>query len=218
MGGIGSCSMGKSKASGFSDKRGSAARGHLNIDDFAGFDRSMMIDFIATDLGVSKEIAEDYYGSVLHWATHGYSVVRNYQQFGDAKAREKGRVHPGKSSADGIEGYIAHAPKWNGGDTYRGIGGISNETYQSLTTPGAIIGMKGTASWTSSKGVADGYTEGMNPVVFVSKTQRQGTSIKHLAKYSSENEVTVSKNASYRVKRSKKDKKNGIMYVYLEEV
>lgn len=86
---------------------------------------------------------------------------------------------------------------------------------------GAIINVnRGSASWSTSKSTAQSFSKPYNDgvhLVFISKTQSKGTSIKHISKYNHEDEVLVSKNAKYRV--TGKPKNQGkYMYVHVEEV
>ncbi len=169
--------------------------------------------YLVENLGVSQSQAEQLVTSVENYTGVYYRDIREYQQSGEPKEAAE--------YAQGIENYIKVAPKWDGGVTYRGISDIPNDVYEQLTTKGNVIDMKGTSSWSSRESVARNFA-GMstfgNNIVFVSETQSRGTSIRHLSTIPHEDEVVASKDASYVVKRTKKDKKSGIMYVYLKEM
>lgn len=113
-----------------------------------------------------------------------------------------------------VEEYIARAPKWNAGTTYRGIS-LSPSEYTNLINDlqqGKDI-LKGMASWSSSVRKAKNFAEDylgdksemfteekkIYPVILKSNIQPMGTSIMHLSNYPDEREVLVSKDCRYRL-------------------
>lgn len=170
-------------------------------------------NYVMRQLGVDRATARQYIDAVSGWSITDFAHIRSYQQGGIAsdyyKAQEKA-----------LEEYISRAPRWGGGVTHRGIGGLSADVFSRLTTPGNKVDMLGTASWSTDISRASDFAHGSgaHPIVFTCKTQKRGTSIKHLSALPFENEVVVSKKASYMVKGARMDKKTGIMHVELEEV
>jgi len=166
-------------------------------------------------LGTSVERAKELYASVQEFTGSYYSSIRSAQrgESSDATALRNG---------DNLEAYIAAAPKWGGGMTYRGIG-VSKETAATLMknwNKGAIIDIngKGTASWSTDKSVSKSFaSHGEIHLVFQCRTQSKGTSIKHISHFNHEQEVLVSKNAKYRVVGVPKTSR-GYTYIEVEEV
>lgn len=148
-------------------------------------------------LGVSVERAKELYGDVKAFTGSSYTEIRKAQrgETQDEAYRKKG---------ENLESYIASAPKWGGGTTYRGIG-VDKKTAATLMdgwNKGAIIDINGngTASWSTDKAVSRSFaSKGEVHLVFSCKTQSRGTSIKHISQFSHESEVLVSKKAKYRV-------------------
>ena len=166
------------------------------------------VGFTAGLLGVSEQEAFDYNAAVNDYTSISYEKIRRYQR---GEQIEPWALEATAKRAELIEGYIERAPKWNGGKTYRGIGA------ESLPGIGDIIDMGGTSSWSSRLDSALDYADyASKKIVFVSPSQSKGTSTKHLSYYPNENEVTVSKNAKYKVQSVKNE--GGISYVYVKEV
>lgn len=170
------------------------------------------VDQIIQDTGASPARAQEYKKALEDWSGSAYKSVRSYQQ-------GKPSGTDAKNLANTIEEYIDKAPKWQGGETYRGISDVSDSVYKALTTKGATVDMRGTASWSKKESVAKSFAKsGGNDIVFVCKTQKRGTDIERYSVFGSgEAEVLVSKSATYSVGKTKKDKKSGITYIYLNE-
>lgn len=200
MGGRGSSSMSSRKGSG-----GRVQRHHLRGSEIPDTPEKT-----AAYLGVSVERAKKMYDAVQSWSGTLYSSIREYQRTG------KGSQHVKDAERD-LEGYIAAAPKWDGGATYRGM--RLPQSVLDTYVPGARVNMGGSASWSTDKGVAEGFASGASggkrPVVLRSKTNRNGTSIRHFSHFKKEDEVLVSKKTWYNVTSTKVI--NGITYVYVEE-
>ena len=169
--------------------------------------------FVANELGISEDEAQKYISALKGYTGDNYyGAIRDAQRGG--KQSDK-IVQMGNN----VETYIDKAPKWNGGETYRGVT-LSRKELNSLNV-GSTIDMGGTSSWSSKQSVAAKfadkakYVRGKKPVVFVSATQKNGTGIRHLSKLKREEEVVVSKNSKYTINDIKLN--NGITYVYLGE-
>lgn len=85
---------------------------------------------------------------------------------------------------------------------------------------GDIIDMQGTSSWSRSSSSAKEFGKprlyGTYGVVFASSGQRRGVDVSSLSDAKHENEVLVSEQARYRVR--KVSKKGSVFYVDLQEV
>ena len=174
-------------------------------------------DFVSDELGVDKTKARQYIEALDAYSDNDYGAIRQYQR-GESTADDKkcGEI------SERLEGYIKVAPKWDAGETYRGIG-LSDEDLKKFTV-GSVHDMKGTSSWSSEEEIArkfgDNYAKDLgNYVIFHSGTQRKGTSIRHLSPYpgeGGENEVLVSKDSKYTVLKRDIDKA-GRIHLFLEE-
>ena len=192
-----------------------AQSGHYDdrqMFDGGAYSYPSAVNFTAELLGVDREDALKYNEAVYEWTDGSYADIREVQRGlgGNAVVTERAAL---------LEEYIAKAPKWGGGMTYRGV------ESKMLPQVGDVIDMRGSSSWSSSLGEAqyfsyvdaNGNNAGKFPIIFQSKTQRHGTSVKHLAEYSSEDEVVVSKNAKYRVTGVSKSI-DGRYYIDLKEL
>ena len=118
--------------------------------------------------------------------------------------------------ANDVGEWVERAPKWGGGETFRGInvGESVAATYKSV----AIIDVNhGTASWSTTQAVSLAFSshgEGQR-VVFRSPTQPKGTSIKHVWCFQKEDEVLVSKTSRYKVVSTMRS--DGIPFVDVRE-
>lgn len=124
--------------------------------------------------------------------------------------------------AEDIEQYISLAPKWGGGKTYRGIT-VDDETLATYKVGAELDINRGTASWSSLRNVAADFADNVvpkskrqNKVIFVSPTQKNGVTIKHLSHYEFEHEVLVSKKSRYTVTKTYND--SGYTFVEVKEV
>lgn len=170
----------------------------------------------AAYLGVSEDTAKILYGDVKAFTGSSYSSIRKAQR---GVLNDKQYV----AMDQHLEDYIAAAPKWGGGTTYRGIG-LDKKTAATLLSgwdKGAIIDINGngTASWSTDRNVSKSFASkgGDARLVFSCKTQNRGTSIKHISHFSSENEVLVSMKSKYRVVTKPKTV-GGYTYIEVEEV
>lgn len=178
--------------------------------------KEKQIDFIHLELKVAIEEAKEYVDAIFYYTDkfHHVRAIREYQQ--GKRVPDKYQV---AKQEQALEQYIEKAPKWNGGETFRGVK-LSNEDLEKYTID-SEHDMLGTSSWSSSEDVAkefagQGKLMGINSVVFHSNTQKNGTSVRHLSPLEYEDEVLVSKKSKYKV--TKIEKKGGLHHIYMEEV
>lgn len=169
-------------------------------------------DAIASYLGLSdKERAKADYDAVTAFTGSSYSSIRESARTGGSDTRWKQ-----------CEDFIANAPQWAGGTTYRGVNLRSSDFKQIKVGEEFPINGGGPASWSTKSTVSDGFAGNSagHSVVFISKTQSAATSIKGISHFSSENEVLVSKDTRYRVTGISKGygKYNNRTYVEVEVI
>lgn len=178
--------------------------------------KEKQIDFICLELNVSIEEAKKYVEAIFYYTDKFYHVkaIREYQQ--GKNIHNKDQV---AKQEQALEQYIEKAPKWNGGETFRGVK-LTDDDLKRYTI-GSERDMLGTSSWSSSEDVAkefsdDGPFSERKRVIFHSNTQKNGTSVRHLSPLAYEDEVLVSKRSKYRVTKIEKD--SGIYHIYMEEI
>lgn len=165
---------------------------------------------VANDLHVSKKKAQDMVDSV-----NTYSGPYS----GEIRASSRGENDVYKHEADMCEEFIKASPKWAGGKLYRGIRLPDKAAADAIIAKAwkkQPIDMQGISSWSSKKSVADDFAGGgHHPVVFVTNgtSTNKGTSIRHLSKYKSENEVLMSKDAVFTPTKIRAAK-DGTIYIY----
>lgn len=166
--------------------------------------------------GVDEQTAEKMREAARSFTGSGYTSIRH---------AETGTLHTSPESlqsyreqADHLEAYLQLAPKWAGGTTYRGL--RNTKGADGVPKVGETISMRGTSSWSTSKETAKSFSsKGWDgeKLIFVSETQRRGSSITGLSKFgTSESEVLVSMHSSYRV--DKLTKRGSYTYVYVTEL
>ena len=171
--------------------------------------------FVANSLGVCYDEAFAMVVSVNAWSTPICSDIRRYQT---GKELQKISLEKAKYISDNIEKYISISPKWNG-KTYRGIS-LSDDAL-SRYRDGIIVDMLGASSWSDRYDVSKKFAkdnisnENPNQVIFICDAQSKGTSIKHLSTRPEQNEILVSKEAKYIVKKI--DKRGEETWIYLNE-
>ena len=183
---------------------------HINEDD--------LYSSVARELNISEDQAIEYVDSTMGFTDMYFTSVRNYQRGEYVSPDDLADV---MNISKNVEEYIRKAPRWNGGETFRGVT-ISDDEL-SRCVPGHRLNMGGTASWTNNQTVASQFAgrnetySRPNPVVYHSETQNKGTGIQHISVFEHENEVLCSKDSCYEVVRTEKDA-NGITHIYLKEV
>ena len=174
--------------------------------------------YVSRELGIDEDTASRYVSSIDAYADEQYSDIRAYQRGENVNNQQEiARI------AQDIEEYIKKAPRWNGGETYRGMGLPDKDLFQ--YSIGSVHDMRGVSSWSSDEEIArqfgDEYKKKLgNSVIFHSQTQNKGTAIRHLSKYpgeGGESEVIASKDSRYKVVDKKMDK-DGRIHIYMEEV
>lgn len=107
-----------------------------------------------------------------------------------------------KTWSDRVDKMIEEAPKYDG-QVYRGIG-TKPETAEQIVAQakaGHLISQMGAASFSTSPGVADSFArrnEKGAMVVFETKGVQNGTSVKAISQYTTENEVLMSSKATWK--------------------
>lgn len=169
-------------------------------------------DDIAQQLGVTQQEAEDMYDAIRGFTWGWDSVMRARQQgggieelkaaswktqgvidndFGGDEAAYLAEVDKRIANANKL---IELAPKWNGGELYRGYA-LSQDIVDEFTS-GKVVNLNyGNASWTTAdykaQDFASGNTSWDQSVKFIAHTnqKRNGTSIRGLSVFPSEQEV-----------------------------
>lgn len=187
---------------------------HVSDDVILALDEEKKVSIAQQLTEASKETATEYVETAEAWSGNYFAEIRRYQ---------RGNLHdadllPMVSYDERLlENFINKSPVWKGGNTYRAIGASDDAitAMRQKAAHGARIDMFGTSSWTSSESIATDHRIDGKRVIFVSPTQKQGTSIMAYSETPYEYEVIVSKAASYAI--TDIIEKDGITYVYLEE-
>ena len=188
------------------------------LDKYIDTDENAYYQFIADDLKVPLDEAKEYVDCVMGFSVDYFTDIRKLQRDANAEIPDKELI---KHMASQIEDYIKKAPRWNGGETYRGYT-VSDEELSQYEA-GFQFHMGGTSSWSNVKSIAYDFAsqnesyERPNSVIVHCDTQSKGTGIKHVSAYKNESEVLVSKDAEYKIIRTEIDDDN-ITHVFVEEV
>lgn len=157
-------------------------------------------------------------GNKMAAATQKYSGIY-YKQMREA-AYNDDKNSPYYEDAMAIEAMIDRAPKWAGGEIYRGINVDANTL--AAFQEGAEIDMRGMSSWSTNASTADdfayhGGAKG-NPVVFRAAGTKKGTSITNVSIYGKgEGEVLVSTKAKWKIKKVSQGS-DGVTYIDVDEL
>lgn len=176
--------------------------------------------WVAKELGISQEEATRYVDAVIQFTnadSEVYSDIRRYQRGEPLQILTEVDA---KELSEDLEAYIAKAPRWNGGTTFRGstVPNAELAEYQ----PGYTVTMGGMSSWSATQDVSRDFAVGNisqdrpNAVIYHCETQTKGTGIRHLSVNENEDEVLCSVESAYRVVRTETDNE-GIVHVYVEE-
>ena len=162
------------------------------------------------DMGIDKATADRYVGGLNAFTGSDYWDMRRaiYTNNFMSEYYEK---------AVAVEDFIKASPKWAGGTVYRGIH-VDEGFDVSKYKKGAVIDMMGMSSWTSSSEVAEDFAAGGKHIIFVntSKKSKNGTSVKRLSKFKTEQEVLFSNEARWKV--DSQETQGHTTYVYVHEV
>lgn len=173
---------------------------------------------IAKELNVSTAKAEEYRKTII-----GYSGKEDYTEI--RKTQRTGIYHPEfTKKGEIIEEYIDKAPKWQGGTLYRGAKIKQSEVAQIKV--GTVLNQGGTSSWTDDLKIAnkfadisidaEKYKESVSVIFKLDETSK-GTSIRHISRFFSENEVLVSNKAKQAVSQIEIKRKGKQIIVHLVE-
>lgn len=134
-----------------------------------------------------------------------------------------------KERAESVERFIACAPKWKGGDTFRGMS-LSNEELEALIKDmkDGQGDMLGTASWSSLQKVSQGFAsrhlgefdvngnEKTVRVLLKAKSHKRATPIMHLSEFSHEAEILSSQYERWKFVKMTKKIINGDEFTIIE--
>lgn len=134
-----------------------------------------------------------------------------------------------KERAESVERFIACAPKWKGGDTFRGMS-LSNEELEALIKDmkDGQGDMLGTASWSSLQKVSQGFAsrhlgefdvngnEKTVRVLLKAKSHKRATPIMHLSEFSHEAEILSSQYERWKFVKITKKIINGDEFTIIE--
>lgn len=169
---------------------------------------------IQRDTGCSPTKAQEYWHAVRKYTGDHYSDIRKVQN-GDTNFKPEHNLTIGQiqKAAKDLEEYIAHAPKWSGGATYRGMALSPSELKNLLNDLAKGKGNNfGSASWSTDIAVTTDFiednlgtvstrfpTENRNQkVILAIKKQKNATSVAHISRSPSEMEVLASANNRYK--------------------
>ena len=180
-----------------------------------------MYSYVATEIKVDEQMATEYTDAVMGFTDNSglFTDVRKYQR--GEKLDEWADMDAVKAISRDAEEYIKVAPRWNAGETYRGVT-LSDKELSSYTV-GSTLDMGGMSSWSSKKSVASDFAhrnatyERPNSVMFHCDTQSKGTGIRHMSVIELEDEVLCSKDAKYQVLKVE-TQDDGITHIFLKEV
>jgi hypothetical protein len=176
-------------------------------------------EYIASELGVSLEKASNLDAAVKAYTGPLYDEILEAQVNPNPQTKREKLL---KAISNGLEEYVERAPAWNGGTTYRGFT-IKDRALFDNYSVGDVIDNRGRlSSWSSNVDIAKQFANFSSntqmSVIFVSKTQSMGTSIRHISRCWTEDEVLVSKNASFKITKIKHDKKLNSKIIYVDEM
>lgn len=172
--------------------------------------------YVANELRIDENTATTLTDSIMAFTDDYYTDIREFQRGGHIA--DENYI---KSLSDNIEDYIKKAPRWNGGETFRGCT-VSDDEFL-LYKQGFINEMGGTSSWSNVESISKDFAnqnvtnERPNKIIFHCDTQSKGTGIKHISVFEEEYEVICSKESHYEVLKIEVDDDN-VNHVYLKEV
>lgn len=169
------------------------------------------IDIIKTSGNVDEATAHKY-NEAIYGFTYQWDYEIRQVQCGNPVTSRHGHTYDEiVERSINCERFITSMPKWDGGDTYRGMS-LSKNDLQRLINEGKSgnINNLGTASWSTDISVANNFSGfhigEMNDsgelrtekVVLVCKKQARGTSIRFLSNYQNEHEILCSMFSRYK--------------------
>jgi hypothetical protein len=178
-------------------------RGHITDVHYerSSSDRAKVIEIVAKDIQAGLKKAERVVESVRQWSGSYYGDIRRIQN----KTLDPSYNETAAGFAKDIDEFIRKAPIWGEhGTTYRGIGvsyDVAADILKKLSKKNGKVDMMGAASWSSAERVAHNFAGGRGDVkmIFINKgATKKGTSIMHVSKFRTEDEILVSKTAKYK--------------------
>lgn len=178
--------------------------------------------------GVTDAIARELNDAVSSFSYQWDYEIRQIQCGNSVRSRHGHTMAEIRKKADDLEKFIDLSPKWQGGETYRGMS-LSQKDFNNLIKQlkKGDGNMMGSASWTTQSSISESFSGSHigetskqfgdlidKRVVLVSKTQNKATSIMHLSDYPTECEVLASKDCRYKYLRHYD--KNGITFIEIE--
>ena len=145
-----------------------AGKNHLNYEGGGGLGIWNQFGGGAKNGGVSSSQAKQMYNAVDSFTGNHYDDIRSAMQNGDTTSTYgKQGVMCEKFISAGVKA----GQGWNGGATYRGVGGLSNKALQAIHNmkPGDSIDCNwgGCASWSTKRSVSEHFGSSYNHVTFV---------------------------------------------------
>lgn len=166
-------------------------------------------DIVMQETGCTRSEAENYIKSIFGYSKGWDTEIRRYQ-CGDSSPAFK----PGHTSIDvenkakSIEEFIRRSPKWDGGETYRGMTVKSDvfELFKSSFENNTSIDMRGSSSWSTRYEIAENYSYRNfdnwledHRIIFRCKGRQNGTSILHISNVPQEAEILCSKKSKWKI-------------------
>ena len=180
-----------------------------------------LYDFVAKELRIPIEKATEFTDAVMSYTDIGSDIYGEVRRFQRGENLNYMSLEDIIKISDDIEDYIKKAPRWNGGETFRGVT-VSDDELKTFI-PGKTVEMGGTSSWSDNPKIANDFAnhnisyERPNAVIYHCDTQAKGTGIRHLSVMEIESEVFCSKSAKYEVLKVISDEE-GKTHIYLKEV
>lgn len=178
------------------------------------YDAGGAIEVTKTNCNVTEEVAKDYNEAVKNFTWQWDWEIRQVQMGNTTFTSRHGHtIEQVKKRAEDIEKFIASAPKWNGGTTYRGMS-VSIETideWKALIGTDTEIDMRGTASWSTKRAVSERFAryhlKEKNPLgqmqteraMYECVKPQYGTSIEYLSECQGEHEILCSVKCKWKI-------------------
>lgn len=200
--------------------RGNTAVQKQHLENMDGQDE-LQVKAIRKDTGVDEATAKEFLDAIKGYSYQWDWEIRQVQCGNlDFKSKHGHALKEVQKKAQLIEEYIEKAPKWAGGDTYRGMA-MSSEGVKELIADlkqKCGVGMRGCSSWSTEQKISESYwidnlyipdwkgREQTEQVLLICKKQRNATSIRHLSKNGMETPYECPGYDEYEVLASMKEK------------
>lgn len=165
------------------------------------------------------EEAESYFEAVRGFSFQWDYEIRQVQSGNSVVSRHGHSNEEILKKARDLEKFIAKSPQWDGGTTYRGMT-LSNLELEALRKElkNGKGNMQGSASWSTRESVSRNFSGAHlgesspvygdvknNKVMLVAHKHKKATSIRHLSRFSSEDEVLTSMFCRYKLVAERKE-------------